>query len=105
PTPARPTPPSGTSAVSQPVEAAEKEEQEEEATESVANSAVAYRQSEHEPLPVYLLSFIVLAALAGAGARRRPRQSRREVHVAPATISTMRWQQSASRRSRERDSH
>jgi hypothetical protein len=104
PTPARPTPPSGTSAVTQPVEAAEKEEQEEEATESVGNSAVAYRQTEHEPLPLYLLSFVVLAALAGAGARRRPRHGRREVRVAPATISAMRWQRNASSHERGRGS-
>ncbi len=97
PTPARPTPPSGTSAVTQPVEAPEKEEKEEEATESVGNNAVAYRQSEHEPLPVYLLSFIVLAAFAGAAARRRPRHGRRDVRVAPATISATRWQRAAGR--------
>ena len=100
PTPARPTPPSGTSPVTQPVEAAEKEEQSEEATESVGNNAVAYRQAEHEAPPVYLLGLIVLAALAGVGARRRPRRDRREVRVAPATITAARWQQSVSGRGR-----
>jgi hypothetical protein len=103
PTPARPTPPSGTSPVTQPVEAPEKEEKEEEATESVGNSAVAYRQSEHEPPPLYLLSFLVLAAFAGASVRRRPRQGRREARVAPATITAMSWQRRVSHR--ERDSH
>jgi hypothetical protein len=105
PTPARPTPPSGTSAVSQPVEAAEKEEEEEEATESVGNQAVAYRPAEHEPLPLYLLSFIVLAALAGAGVRRRPRRGRRGARVAPATITAARWQRSVSRWDSDRGSH
>jgi hypothetical protein len=103
PTPARPTPPSGTSPVTQPVEAPEKEEKEEEATESVGNSAVAYRQSEHETPPLYLLSFLALAALAGASVRRRPRQGRREVRVAPATINSARWQRRVG--DRERDSH
>jgi hypothetical protein len=84
PTPARPTPPSGTSAVTSPIEVAEKEEEHEEATESVSNQAVAYRSAEHEPLPEYLLGVIVLAALAGASVRRRPR---REVRLAPATVS------------------
>ncbi|MGP8241189.1 MAG: hypothetical protein ACLQQB_05415 [Solirubrobacteraceae bacterium] len=41
PTPARPTPPSGTSAVTSPVEMAEHEEEEESATESVSNQAPA----------------------------------------------------------------
>jgi hypothetical protein len=98
PTPARPTPPSGTSAVSSPVEAPEKEEEEEGATESVSNQAVAYRASEHETPPLFLLSFILLAALAGASTRRRPRRSRRDVRVAPATTNAARWQQRASRR-------
>jgi hypothetical protein len=94
PTPARPTPPSGTSAV----EAVEREEEEESATESVANQAVAYRAAEHEPTPLYLLGIVMLAAFAGASARRRPRRGRREVRVAPATISTMRAQRRMSRR-------
>jgi septal ring-binding cell division protein DamX len=101
PTPARPTPPSGTSAVSSPVEAPEKEEEEEGATESVSNQAVAYRASEHDSPPVYLLSFIVLAALAGASVRRRPRRGRRVVRVAPATTNAARWQERASRRGRD----
>jgi hypothetical protein len=97
PTPARPTPPSGTSAVTSPVEAPEKEEKEEEATESVGNNAAAYRPSEHETPPVYLLSILVLAAFAGASVRRRSRPGRREVRVAPATINSSRWQRRVSR--------
>ena len=97
PTPARPTPPSGTSAVTSPVEAAEREEEEEEATESVGNNAVAYRAPDHEPSPAYLLGIVVLAAFAGASIRRRPRGGRRPARVAPATISTMRAQQRFSR--------
>lgn len=90
--PANPTPPSGASAVTSPVEAAQKEEEHEEATESVSNQAVAYRQGEHEPSPVYLLGIILLAAFAGASAFRRPRRGEREVRVAPATINTVRSQ-------------
>jgi hypothetical protein len=102
PTPARPTPPSGTSAVTSPVEAAEKEEESEEATESVSNQAVAYDSSEHEPAPAYILGIIVLAAFAGASVRRRARRGRRDVRVAPATISTMRAQERMRPRGRWR---
>jgi hypothetical protein len=98
PTPARPTPPSGTSAVTSPVEAPEREEEEEEATESVGNKAVAYHAPEHEPSPAYILGVVVLAAFAGAAVRRRPRRGRREIHVAPASISAMRAQRRLSRR-------
>jgi hypothetical protein len=97
PTPARPTPPSGTSAVTSPVEAPEKEEKEEEATESVGNNAAVYRPAEHEAPPLYLLSILVLAAFAGATVRRRPRHGRRDVRVAPATVNAARWQRRASR--------
>jgi len=90
PQPARPTPPSGTSAVTSPVEAPEKEEEEEAAPESASNEAVAYRTSEHEPPTPYILGLIVLAALAGAAMRGRPRRRGREVRVAPATISSLR---------------
>jgi hypothetical protein len=86
PTPARPTPPSGTSAVTSPVEVAEKEEEQEEAPESASNQAVAYRASESESLPPYLLGLVALAALAGASARRR-RPGRGERGIAPATVS------------------
>ena len=89
PTPARPTPPSGTSAVTSPVEVAEHEEEEEGATESVSNQALAYRAPDHEPSPAYVLGIVVLAAFAGASIRR-PRRGRRKMHVAPATISAMR---------------
>ena len=91
PTPARPTPPSGTSAVTSPVEMAEHEEEEESATESVSNQALAYRAPEHEPSPAYIFGIVLLAAFAGASLRR-PRRGRREVRVAPATISSMRAQ-------------
>ncbi|HEX5851652.1 MAG TPA: hypothetical protein VFY36_01040 [Solirubrobacteraceae bacterium] len=100
PTPARPTPPSGTSPVTSPVEAPEKEEEEERATESVGNNAAAYRQAEHETPPAYLLALVLLAAFAGASARRRPGRGRREVRVAPATITAARWQRSVSQRGR-----
>jgi hypothetical protein len=99
PAPANPTPPSGTSAVTSPVEAAQKEEDPEAAPESVSAEAVAYRQSEHEPAPVYLLGIIVLAAFAGASLRGRPRGSR-GVAIAPATISTLRSQRRLSRERR-----
>lgn len=100
PTPARPTPPSGTSAVTSPVEMAEHEEEEEEATESVSNQALAYHTSEHEPSPVYILGVVLLAAFAGASIRGRPRRGRREVRVAPATLSGMRSQRRMSSRGR-----
>ncbi len=87
-------------AVTPPVEAPEKEEEEEEATESVGNSAVAYRQSEHETPPAYLLGLILLATFAGASTRRRPRRGERELRVAPATVTATRWQRSASQRGR-----
>jgi hypothetical protein len=93
PAPAEPTPPTGTSAVTSPVEAAQKEEEEEEAPDTVSNQAMAYRAPEHEPSPAYILGIVLLAAFAGASvARRRPRRGRREVSVAPATISSMRAQ-------------
>jgi hypothetical protein len=92
PTPARPTPPSGTSAVTQPVEAPEREEEEEAAPESVSNEAVAYRESEHEPSPLYLLGVVLLAAFAGASLRGRPGRRGRDVQVAPATLTGMRAQ-------------
>ncbi len=92
PTPARPTPPTGTSAVTSPVEVAEREEEREEAPESVSNEALAYSAPDHEPSPAYVLGVVVLAAFAGAGVRRRPRRGRREQRVAPATLSTMRTQ-------------
>jgi hypothetical protein len=89
PTPARPTPPSGTSAVTSPVEAAEKEEESEEATEQVSNQAVAYHSSEHEPSPAYVLGIVMLAAFAGVTVRRRPRRGGRGARVAPATTTSL----------------
>ena len=102
PTPARPTPPSGTSAVTSPIEAAEREEEEEEATESVSNQAVAYRPSEHEPAPGYVLGMVLLAALAGAAVRRRPRRGGRELRVAHATVSSARRQRQVTSDPRRR---
>ncbi len=98
PAPAEPTPPSGTSAVTSPVEAAQKEEEDEQATESVSNQAAAYRAHEHEPSPAYVIGIVILAAFAGASVRRRPRRGRREVRVAPATLSGMRAQRRMSGR-------
>lgn len=104
PTPARPTPPSGTSAVTSPVEAPEKEEEQEAAPESVSNEAAAYSVTDHEPTPLYILGVVALAAFAGASARRRPGRRRREIKVAPATISSMRAQRRMDdRRRRHRD--
>jgi hypothetical protein len=100
PTPARPTPPSGTSAVTSPIEVAEHEEEKEEATESVSNQAVAYRAPEHEPAPPYILGIVVLAAFAGASARRRPRRGRHDLRVAPATLSSTRAQRRLQSRRR-----
>ncbi len=99
---ANPTPPSGTSAVTSPVEAAQKEEEEEEATESVSNQAVAYRAYEHEPAPAYLLGLLVLAAFAGASIGRRSRRRGTKLRVAPATLSSARAQRrmAAGRRRR-----
>ena len=91
PTPARPTPPSGTSAVTSPVEAAQKEEEEEAAPESVDASAAAYHPSEHEIPPAYIVGLVVLAAFAGASLRGR-RGPRRGTRVAPATLSASRSQ-------------
>jgi hypothetical protein len=87
PTPARPTPPSGTSAVTSPVEVAQREEEQEEATESVRNQAVAYRASDYVPAPAYVIGLIVLAAAAGASARRRPRGGRRGAALAQVRAS------------------
>jgi hypothetical protein len=97
PTPARPTPPSGTSAVTSPAQAPEKEEEEEAAPESVSNEAVAYRTTEHEPSPAWLLGLVVLAAFAGASMRGRASRRRRGADVAPATVTTMRTQRRMSR--------
>ncbi len=76
----------------------EKEEEPESATESVSNQAVAYREGEHDPSPVYLIGVLVLAAFAGASIRRRPRGGARgDVQVAPATISSARSQRRIAR--------
>jgi hypothetical protein len=96
---AEPTPPSGTSAVTSPVEAAQREEEHEEATEQVSAQAVAYDQREHEPDPVYLLGLIMLAALAGATIRSS-RRGRRAPRVAHATISATRSQRRMTRSGR-----
>jgi hypothetical protein len=98
PSPARPSPPTGTSAVSSPVEIAEHEEEEEEATESVSNQAFAYSPGEHEPSPLYVLGIVILAAFAGATARRRMRpRGRRGAPVQMATLSSARVQRRLER--------
>jgi len=97
----QPTPPSGTSPVSQPV--AQNEEEEEEATESVGNQAVAYRPEENEPQSLFVIGLIVLAALAGTGAARgRGRRGRRHARIAPATITAQRRQAAEERALRRR---
>ena len=101
PTPARPTPPSGTSPVSEPVEAPEKEEEPESATESVSNQAVAYREGEHDPSPVYLIGVLVLAAFAGASIRRRPRGGSRRDAADRTRDDLKRAQPAPDRRDRD----
>jgi hypothetical protein len=104
----RPAPPSGTSQVSatssvfQTEPVAEEEKEEEEAIESVSNSAAAYNPAEHEPLSEYVVGVVILAALAGASIRRRPRRGRRELQVAPATANAMRTQRRLAREARRR---
>ena len=99
PTPARPTPPSGASPVTSPVEAAQKEDEEEAAPESVDAAASAYHPSEHEAPPAFLLGVVVLAAFAGASLRGR-RGPRRQIRVAPATVSASRSQRRWEREQR-----
>lgn len=97
---ARPAPPTGSSFVTSPVSVAEEEEEDEEATESASAQAAAYSAPEHEPWPAYVLGAVLLAAFAGASAFRRPGGGRRELRVAPATISTIRAQRRMAPRSR-----
>lgn len=75
-----------------PVGVTEEESEEEEATESASVQAAVYNAPEHEPMPEYVLGAVLLAAFAGAAGFRRPRHGRRELRVAPATLSTMRAQ-------------
>jgi hypothetical protein len=89
---ARPAPPTGSSFVTSPVGVSEEESEDEEATESASAQAAAYRSNEHEPWPAYILGAVLLAAFAGTAGFKRPRRGRRELRVAPATISTMRAQ-------------
>jgi hypothetical protein len=99
PTPARPTPPSGTSAVTSPVEVAEKEEEQEEATESVSNQAVAYRASDELPEAPFVIGFLVLAAFAGVSMRSSMRRRRGRPRIAPATVVSARAQRGSERAS------
>jgi hypothetical protein len=102
----RPAPPSGSSPVSSTVPvsetAVEETREEEEAIESASANSAAYRPSEYDPFPEYLLGVALLAAFAGATTLRRSRRGRRELHVAPATISTMRAQRRMAARTRRR---
>jgi len=86
--------------VTSPVEVAEKEEEHEEAPESVSNKAVAYRPAEGESMPSYLLGVVLLAAIAGASARWRPRRGRR--HAMPATVTVSVSQRNLEDMSRRR---
>jgi hypothetical protein len=97
---ARPAPPTGSSFVTSPVGVSEEESEDEEATESASAQAAAYNAPEHEPMPEYILGAVLLAAFAGAATFRRPRRGRRELRVAPATISTMRTQRRIADRRR-----
>ena len=101
PTPARPSPPTGTSAVTSPIEVAEREDEEESATEQASNLAVAYNPGEDEPASVYLLGVLLLAALAGASIRR-PRRGRRDIRVAPASLTSVRTRRRMASRQRRR---
>ena len=64
------------------------EEEDEEAVEHSRANAVAYDREEHEPVALYVMGLVLIAALAGASLRGRPRVGRREVRIAPATVST-----------------
>lgn len=96
---ARPAPPTGSSFVTAPVGVTEEEREDEEATESASASA-AYNAPEHEPMPEFILGAVLLAAFAGAATFRRPRRGRRELRVAPVTLSTMRAQRRMTGRRR-----
>lgn len=103
---ARPAPPSGTSSanatssVFQTEPIAEEQREEEEAIES-ASAAAVYDPAEHEPVGLYVLGVVILAAFAGATTvRRRPRRGRRELRVAPATLTAMRAQRRMDRQAR-----
>jgi hypothetical protein len=106
PAAARPAPPGGTSSVTatssvfQTEPIAEEQREEEEAIES-ASASTAYDAAEHEPVPLYLLGVLILAAFAGATTtRRRPRRGRRELRAAPATVTASRAQRRMSARTR-----
>jgi hypothetical protein len=102
----RPAPPSGSSPVSSTVPvsetAVEETREEEEAIESASANASAYEPSEHEPIPEYLLGAVLLAAFAGAATLRRPGRGKRELQVAPATLSTLRAQRRMAKRTQRR---
>ncbi len=102
----RPAPPTGSSPVSSTVPvsetAVEETREEEEAIESASANASAYEPAEHEPIPEYVIGVVLLAAFAGAATLRRPGRGKRELRVAPATLSTLRAQRRMAERMRRR---
>jgi hypothetical protein len=71
---ARPTPPSGTSAVAEPATAPEEQEEEEEATESARANMTAYDRGNPTLSPLPLIALVVIAAAAATGIRRGRRR-------------------------------
>jgi len=68
----RPTPPGGVAARVYQVE----EKREEEAALEESQAFSRYSAADSSPVPAYLIGLVVLAALAGAGTRVRPRPGR-----------------------------
>jgi hypothetical protein len=88
---ARPTPPSGTSAVAEPAGAPEEQEEEEEATESARANMAAYNRGNPAISPLPLIALVVIAAAAGTGIRRGRRRRGIVLARAGARGSERRW--------------
>jgi hypothetical protein len=88
---ARPTPPSGTSAVAEPATAPEEQEEEEEATESARANASAYKAGSPTPSPLPVIALVLIAAAAGTGIRRGRRRRGIVLARASARGSERRW--------------
>jgi hypothetical protein len=88
---ARPTPPSGTSAVAEPATAPEEQEEEEEATESARANMAAYNRGNPTISPIPLIALVVIAAAAGTGIRRGRRRRGIVLARAGARGSERRW--------------